>query len=108
MFVLRQVGVLDSIHLVTTNEREYMGFMKHSPTSLSQFRTQELETRAFWNEEGEYGFFQIVTSAKTGEEIIPSIRLELYFDNKVAFLNAVSVTTGTKLEYIDRKSEAPS
>lgn len=108
VFVLRQVGVLDSIYLVTTNEREYMGFMKHSPTSLSQFRTQELETRAFWSEEGEYGFFQIVTSAKTGEEIIPSIRLELYFDNKVAFLNAVSVATGTKLEYIDRKSEAPS
>jgi hypothetical protein len=85
-----------------------MSSIKYSPTSLTQFRTQKLETRAFWSEEGEYGILQIATTAKTGGEIIPSIRLELYFENKIAFLDAVNATSATRAEHIDRKSEAPS
>ena len=107
-FDLRQVGEDDSIYLVTTNEREYMSSIQYSPTSLTQFRTQKLETRAFWSEEGEYGILQIATTAKTSGEIIPSIRLELYFENKIAFLDAVKVTSATRAEHIDRKSEAHS
>ena len=107
-FDLRQVGEDDSIYLVTTNEREYMSSIQYSPTSLTQFRTQKLETRAFWSEEGKYGILQIATTAMTGGEIIPSIRLELYFENRIAFLDAVKATSATRAERIDRKSEAPS
>jgi hypothetical protein len=85
-----------------------MSSIQYSPTSLTQFRTQKLETRAFWSEEGDYGILQIATTARTGEEINPSIRLELYFDNKIAFLDAVNVTSAIRAELLDRKSEAHS
>lgn len=85
-----------------------MSSIQYSPTSLTQFRTQKLETRAFWSEEGKYGILQIATEAMTGGEIIPSIRLELYFENRIAFLDAVKATSATRAEHIDRKSEAHS
>lgn len=85
-----------------------MSSIKYSPTSLSQFRTNKIETRAFWSEEGDYGFLQIATQAIVDGEITPSIRLELYFENKIAFLDAVKVTSATRAELTDRKSEAHS